>query len=124
MLQQPDLRRRHLHRVHSLSAGHRLGACTFIVVALAACSGGRDSTSSVDAAAAVADDRQAAPAAPLAQAALERDLTALSLDDGGRPRFLRAVRPLAAPPGATPEVAARAFVDQLTPVWGVRTPAD
>src|SRR5688572_12859525 len=86
------------------------------------CSGGR-SPSSPDAG---SRPRIVTPSATpvrtgqLQRLAVERGMTPVSLDADGVPRLMRASRPL--PPKiatATPELAARAFVAELAPVWGL-----
>jgi len=58
---------------------------------------------------------------PLAGAALDHGVVALSLDDQGVPRLLRAARTLPAPAAAGTDAvaAARAHVAALAPVWGI-----
>jgi hypothetical protein len=95
-----------------------------LVIGVAAC-GGDSGSVAVDAAGLEADEPAAPnPAPPLAQAAFERGVVATSLDDDGRPRLLRAARPLPAAANADAATAARDFVRELTPVWGTRTPAE
>ncbi|MBK9034655.1 MAG: M36 family metallopeptidase [Myxococcales bacterium] len=94
-----------------------------VALLMVACSTSGDPPA-VDATVAASAPSVATPTAPLAQAALARNLVAQSLDDDGRPRFLRATRRWIARPGARPEIAARGFVDELAPIWGPRPPAD
>src|SRR5688500_6902798 len=60
--------------------------------------------------------------AQLQRVAVERGLTPLALDANGVPRLMRAARSLPPRvPATTPELAAREFVAELAPVWGLGT---
>ncbi len=95
---------------------------TLLTLALVACAD-HDDPAAIDA----ATEARPAPApsatAPLTQAAQDRHLAAVALDDAGRPRLVRATAPLHPRSGAR-DVAARAFVEDATPIWGVAHPAD
>jgi len=103
--------------------GHGTRArAALLTLALVACAD-HDDPAAIDA----ATEARTAPAptatAPLTQAAQDRHLAALALDDAGRPRLVRATAPLP-PHSSARDVAARAFVEDATPIWGVAHPAD
>ena len=99
-------------------------AAALVTLALAACADRDDTPATVDAAAERLGVVAPVATPPLTQAALDRHLAAVALDDDGRPRLVRATAPLPPRPGAPRDVAAIEFVASATPIWGVRTPAD
>jgi len=104
--------------------GSRARCAALVTLALAACADRDDTPATVDAAAERLGVVAPVATPPLTQAALDRHLAAVALDDDGRPRLVRATAPLPPRPGAPRDVAAIEFVASATPIWGVRTPAD